>query len=216
MVLGFHDGRDGGRKKTEVVFGDGRIYARMPGAGGGAADDGARRGGDPDVAGSQARRARSDSFGQRAGVHRASGREMADCAERRAVVYCPGQSVGERLQRIVQQPDEGGVCGSRNIRLAAGGKTFGSGVPEVLESGAVAQRDRVQDAGRIRRRTWAGLRFAPSAPSSINTTTDSHKDWYIKWGQAISKDCPQPAVGLAGDLVTRGGQRLDCSVANSE
>src|SRR5271165_3773466 len=101
----------------------------------------------------------------------------------RIVVYCPGQSVGKRLQRIVQQPDEGGVCGPGNFRLIVGGQSFGSGVSTVLESGAVTQRDRVPDAGRIRRRTWAGLRFAPSAPSSINTTTDSHKHWYIKGGQ---------------------------------
>src|SRR6202166_4301764 len=109
---------------------------------------------------------------------------MVGCAECRTVVYCPGQSVGERLQRIVQQPDEGGVCGPGSFRFVAGGETFGSGVQAVLESGAVAQRDRIQDTGRIRRRTWAGLRYAPSAPSSINTTTDSHKHWYIKWGQA--------------------------------
>src|SRR6266481_3707623 len=37
---------------------------------------------------------------------------MVGGAEGRVVVYCPGQSVGERLQRIVQQPHEGGVCGS--------------------------------------------------------------------------------------------------------
>src|SRR5579863_8570581 len=109
---------------------------------------------------------------------------MARDAEDRAVVYCPGQSVGERLQRIVQQPNEGGVRGPGNFRFTAGGKSFGSGISAVLERGAVAQRDRVPDAGGIRRRTWAGLRYAPSAPSSINTTTDSHKHWYIKWGQA--------------------------------
>ena len=184
MVLGFHDGRNSGWKKAEVVFGAGRIHARMPGAGSGAADDGARRGGNSDVAGGEARRARSGSFGQRAGVHRASGATMAGCAESRTVVYCTGQSVGKRLQRIVQQPDEGGVCGSRAVRIAAGGQGFGSGIQAVLESGAVAQRDRIQDAGGIRRRTWAGLRYAPSAPSSITTPTDSHKHWYIKRGQA--------------------------------
>src|SRR5579863_1266091 len=110
---------------------------------------------------------------------------MARDAEDRAVVYCPGQSVGERLQRIVQQPNEGGVRGPGNFRFTAGGKSFGSGVQAVLESGAVAQRDRIPDAGGIRRRTWAGLRYAPSAPSAVTTPTDSHKHWYIKWGQAI-------------------------------
>src|SRR2546428_9647411 len=155
----------------------------MPGAGSGAENDGARRGGDSDVAGSKAWSARSDSFGQRAGVYRASSAALAGGAEGRAVVYCTGQSVGERLQRIVQQPDEGGVCGPGNIRFVAGGQGFGSGVQAVLESGAVAQRDRIQDTGGIRRRTWAGLRYAPSAPSSITTPTDSHKHWYIKRGQ---------------------------------
>src|SRR5216683_1975941 len=115
VVLGFHDGRDFGGKKAEVVFGDGRVHAGVSGAGSGTEDDGARRGGDSDV---------------------------------------------------------------------AGGKGFGSGIPAVLESGEVAQRDRVQNAGRIRRRTWAGLRYAPSAPSSITKPTDSHKHWYIKRGQA--------------------------------
>src|SRR6266851_6964219 len=110
---------------------------------------------------------------------------MVGGAEGRVVVYCPGQSVGERLQRIVQQPDEGGVCGPGSFRFVAGGEGFGSGIPAVLESGEVAQRDRVQDAGRIRCRTWAGLRYAPSAPSSITKPTDSHKHWYIKRGQAI-------------------------------
>src|SRR5450759_403397 len=110
---------------------------------------------------------------------------MAGGAEGRSDVYCTGKSVGERLQRIVQQPDEGGVCGPRTVRLVAGGKGFGSGVQAILESGAAAQRDRIQDAGRIRRRTWAGLRYAPSAPSSITTPTDSHKHWYIKRGQDI-------------------------------
>jgi transposase InsO family protein len=71
-----------------------------------------------------------------------------------------------------------------SFRFAPGGKSFGSGVQAVLESGAVAQRDRIPDAGGIRRCTWAGLRYAPSAPSSINTTTHSHKHWYIKRGQA--------------------------------
>src|SRR5208282_881064 len=184
VVLGFHDGRNSGWKKVEVVFGAGRIHAGMFGAGSGEADDGARRGGDSDVVGGAEWRARSDSFRQRAGVHRASGRAMAGCAESRAVVYCTGQSVGERLQRIVQQPDEGGVCGPGNVRLADGGEGFGSGIQAVLESGAVAQRDRIQDAGGIRRRTWAGLRYAPSAPSAITTPTDSQKHWYIKRGQA--------------------------------
>src|SRR5579863_8933836 len=114
---------------------------------------------------------------------------MARDAEDRAVVYCPGQSVGERLQRIVQQPNEGGVRGTGNFRFTAGGKSFGSGVQAVLESGAVAQRDRIPDAGGIRRRTWAGLRYAPSAPSAVTTPTDSHKHWYIKWGQAIETCC---------------------------
>src|SRR5260370_33880839 len=91
---------------------------------------------------------------------------MVGGAEGRVVVYCPGQSVGERLQRIVQQPHEGGVCGPGSFRFVTGGQGFGSGIPAVLESGEVAQRDRVQNAGRIRRRTWAGLRYAPSAPSS--------------------------------------------------
>src|SRR5713101_226344 len=109
---------------------------------------------------------------------------MVGGAEGRVVVYCPGQSVGERLQRIVQQPDEGGVCGPGSFRFVAGGEGFGRGIPAVLESGEVAQRDRVQNAGRIRRRTWAGLRYAPSAPSSITKPTDSHKHWYIKRGQA--------------------------------
>src|SRR6266404_3707180 len=109
---------------------------------------------------------------------------MVGGAEGGVVVYCPGQSVGERLQRIVQQPHEGGVCGPGSFRFVTGGQGFGSGIPAVLESGEVAQRDRVQNAGRIRRRTWAGLRYAPSAPSSITKPTDSHKHWYIKRGQA--------------------------------
>jgi len=33
----------------------------------------------------------------RARVHRASGAAMAGCAERWAVVYCPGESMGKRL-----------------------------------------------------------------------------------------------------------------------
>src|SRR5229473_4631490 len=111
---------------------------------------------------------------------------MVGGAEGRVVVYCPGQSVGERLQRIVQQPDEGRVCGPGSFRFVAGGEGFGRGIPAVLESGEVAQRDRVQNAGRIRRRTWAGLRYAPSAPSSITKPTDSHKHWYIKRGQATN------------------------------
>src|SRR5260370_14282512 len=111
---------------------------------------------------------------------------MVGGAEGRVVVYCPGQSVGERLQRIVQQSHEGGVCGPGSFRFVTGGQGFGSGIPAVLESGEVAQRDRVQNAGRIRRRTWAGLRYAPSAPSSITKPTDSHKHWYIKRGQATS------------------------------
>ncbi|MGB8494245.1 MAG: diguanylate cyclase, partial [Candidatus Acidiferrum sp.] len=36
--------------------------------------------------------------------------------------------------------------------------------------------------------TWAGLRNAPSAPSSITTPTDSHKHWYIKRGQATGAE----------------------------
>src|SRR5260370_34954981 len=87
---------------------------------------------------------------------------------------------------MVQQPHEGGVCGPGSFRFVTGGQGFGSGIPAVLESGEVAQRDRVQNAGRIRRRTWAGLRYAPSAPSSITKPTDSHKHWYIKRGQAIA------------------------------
>src|SRR6266851_6934302 len=112
---------------------------------------------------------------------------MVGGAEGRVVVYCPGQSVGERLQRIVQQPHEGGVCGPGSFRFVTGGQGFGSGIPAVLESGEVAQRDRVQNAGRIHRRTWAGLRYAPSAPSSITKPTDSHKHWYIKRGQATAR-----------------------------
>ncbi len=80
-----------------MVFGGGRVHAGMFGAGSGAAHDGTRRGEDIDVAGSAARNTRSNSFRQRAGVHRASGREMAGVAEGRAVVYCTGQSVGERV-----------------------------------------------------------------------------------------------------------------------
>src|SRR5713226_5655035 len=118
---------------------------------------------------------------------------MVGGAEGRVVVYCPGQSVGERLQRIVQQPHEGGVCGPGSFRFVTGGQGFGSGIPAVLESGEVAQRDRVQNAGRIRRRTWGGLRYAPSAPSSLTKPTDSHKHWYIKRGQAkdtlVQFDC---------------------------
>src|SRR6266851_2583211 len=122
---------------------------------------------------------------------------MVGGAEGRVVVYCPGQSVGERLQRIVQQPDEGGVCGPGSFRFVAGGQGFGSGIPAVLESGEVAQRDRVQNAGRIRRRTWAGLRYAPSAPSSITKPTDSHKHWYIKRGQA--RGVPQLDASVPAD-----------------
>ena len=40
--------------------------------------------------------------------------------------------------------------------------------------------DRVPEAGGIRIRTCVGLRFAPSSPSSITTTTDSHKNRKIK------------------------------------
>ena len=58
-----------------------------------------------------------------------------------AVVYCTGQSVGERLQRIVQPPDESGVCGPGGFRFAHGGKSFGSGIQAVLESGALTQWD---------------------------------------------------------------------------
>jgi len=76
---------------------------------------------------------------------------MAGGVESRAVVYCTGQSVGERLQRIVQQPDEGGVCGPGAVRIADGGEGFGSGIQALLESGAVAQGDRIQDASGIRR-----------------------------------------------------------------
>src|SRR6266478_6025197 len=76
------------------------------------------------------------------------------------------------------------VGGAGSFRFVTGGQGFGSGIPAVLESGEVAQRDRVQNAGRIRRRTWAGLRYAPSAPSSITKPTNSHKHWYIKRGQA--------------------------------
>ena len=214
MVLGFHNGRNRGRKKAEVVFGAGRIYAGMSGAGSGAADDGARRAGNSDEAGSAAWNAASDSLGQRAGVHCASGRAMAGGAESRAVVYCPGQSVGERLQRIVQQPDEGGVRGPGSIRFAPGGKSFGCGVQAVLESGAVAQRDRIPDAGGIRRRTWAGLRYAPSAPSSITTPTNSHKHWYIKRGQDSYKakivNPRKPGHGVTGIYFPKlaGGNKL--------
>src|SRR6266404_2701397 len=130
---------------------------------------------------------------------------MVGGAEGRVVVYCPGQSVGERLQRIVQQPHEGGVCGPGSFRFITGGQGFGSGIPAVLESGEVAQRDRVQNAGRIRRRTWAGLRYAPSAPSSITKPTDSHKHWYIKRGQAsvtvwlpLGRTLPMPKPTLNG------------------
>src|SRR6266436_4414044 len=123
---------------------------------------------------------------------------MVGGAEGRVVVYCPGQSVGERLQRIVQQPHEGGVCGPGSFRFVTGGQGFGSGIPAVLESGEVAQRDRVQNAGRIRRRTWAGLRYAPSAPSSITKPTDSHKHWYIKRGQAMGADARGPIVSNDG------------------
>src|SRR5713226_1132860 len=124
---------------------------------------------------------------------------MVGGAEGRVVVYCPGQSVGERLQRIVQQPHEGGVCGPGSFRFVTGGQGFGSGIPAVLESGEVAQRDRVQNAGRIRRRTWAGLRYAPSAPSSITKPTDSHKHWYIKRGQASGKPNVDP-VEIGDDI----------------
>src|SRR6266436_370490 len=127
---------------------------------------------------------------------------MVGGAEGRVVVYCPGQSVGERLQRIVQQPHEGGVCGPGSFRFVTGGQGFGSGIPAVLESGEVAQRDRVQNAGRIRRRTWAGLRYAPSAPSSITKPTDSHKHWYIKRGQAIGFGA-SPFLHLIGQLKVR-------------
>ena len=68
VVLGFHDGRDFGWKKAEVVFGGGRIHAGVFGTGSGAADESEGCGDDPDVAGSEARQAGSDSLGQRAGV----------------------------------------------------------------------------------------------------------------------------------------------------
>jgi len=87
------------------------------------------------------------------------------------------------IQRIVQQPDESGVYRPRSFRFALGSQGSGCGIPAVLESGAVAQRDRVPDAGGIRIRTCVGPRFAPSDPSSINTTNDSHKHWQIKWDQ---------------------------------
>src|SRR5258708_30583093 len=109
---------------------------------------------------------------------------MVGGAEGRVVVYCPGQSVGERLQRIVQQPDEGGVCGPGSFRFVAGGEGFGSGIPAVLESGEVAQRDRVQNSGRIRRRTSSALTYAPTPPSSITKATHSHNTWYIKRSEA--------------------------------
>src|SRR5229473_1391238 len=131
---------------------------------------------------------------------------MVGGAEGRVVVYCPGQSVGERLQRIVQQPHEGGVCGPGSFRFVTGGQGFGSGIPAVLESGEVAQRDRVQNAGRIRRRTWAGLRYAPSAPSSITKPTDSHKHWYIKRGQAMSTGLLM-RIGIRSFLCSTTGSR---------
>src|SRR5713226_2301836 len=133
---------------------------------------------------------------------------MVGGAEGRVVVYCPGQSVGERLQRIVQQPHEGGVCGPGSFRFVTGGQGFGSGIPAVLESGEVAQRDRVQNAGRIRRRTWAGLRYAPSAPSSITKPTDSHKHWYIKRGQAMIVLEGAKSGGLRPDIDIDAAHRL--------
>lgn len=42
--------------------------------------------------------------------------------------------------------------------------------------------------------TWAGLRYAASAPSSITTPTNSHRHWYIKrgqitrWGSTLATD----------------------------
>src|SRR5258708_26069172 len=92
------------------------------------------------------------------------------------------------------------------VRFVAGGQSVGSGIPAVLESGAVAQRNRVPHAGGIRRRTGAGLRsgyaLPPSAPSSFTTPTDSHKHWYIKGGQITtscsrllqSKEKPDPPL----------------------
>ncbi|MGB0034525.1 MAG: ATP-binding protein, partial [Candidatus Acidiferrales bacterium] len=64
----------------------------------------------------------------------------------------------------------------------------------------------MQDAGRIRRRTWAGLRYAPSAPSSITTPTDSHKHWYIKRGQITRSEI---ASLYLDDLTTKDPEIID-------
>ncbi|MBZ5701251.1 MAG: integrase core domain-containing protein [Acidobacteriia bacterium] len=62
---------------------------------------------DTDLAGSKARGAGSGSFGQRAGVHRASSREMAGSAKGRPLYIAPGS------------PWENGYSESFNSRMKA-------------------------------------------------------------------------------------------------
>jgi transposase InsO family protein len=77
-------------------------------------------------------------------------------------------------------PWENGYSESFNSRMKAefaDREVFGS----LLEAKVLgAEYRRYWNQERLHR---AGLRSAPSAPSSINTTTDSHKHWYIKRGQ---------------------------------
>jgi len=90
-----------------MVFGDGRIHARVFGAGSGAADEGQRRGGDSDLAGGAARSAGSDSFRQRAGVRGASGGRWLAARKVGPMYIAPGS------------PWENGYSESFNSRMKA-------------------------------------------------------------------------------------------------
>ena len=76
----------------------------------------------------------------RSGIHGEGGARLAGAAGGEDAFYRAGESVGERVHRVVQREIQGRVSGPGDSRHGSGGEGLDSAVEAVLQRGASAQR----------------------------------------------------------------------------
>ena len=130
----------GRRQGHQGLQRDRRVHARVPDDRGAASHHRGRGGVGVEGVDGAARRARARALRQRARVRLLGGARLAQAVEGRAVIHRTGQSVGERVRRVVPRAAARRAAVARGVRHVAGGAGDAGGVAAGVQSGSSARR----------------------------------------------------------------------------